>query len=184
MLPGTDPQALLAALSDTINDEAVRIEITSVVESNVSPWTDDPLYEALAARAVQGKPQAVAGPVLSPGYTDSAPLRALGVRAYGFLPVLMDEDQITTMHGDNERISVAQVTDGLRILALALADVVVAPGAAADPLAPLSWPPALSISTDGRGVPPLPPRRARLADDPRWDTPVVLEAPPSPPPTD
>jgi acetylornithine deacetylase/succinyl-diaminopimelate desuccinylase-like protein len=178
LLPGTNPDAFLAKLGSIIDDERIRIDVTSLVESNVSPWTGDPLYEALVTRAVEGKPEAVAGPVLSPGYTDSAPLRALGVRAYGFLPVMMGEPQIVTMHGDNERISVAQITDGLRVLALALADVVAQAGATRPPPDPIAWPTDWPFSTEGLVVPPLPPRGARLTDDPRWDEPVVLDVSP------
>lgn len=180
LLPGTDPEAFLDELGELVDDPQVRFDVTALVQSNVSEWRGDPLYEALAARSVEGNPRAVAGPVLSPGYTDSAPLRTLGVRAYGFMPVLMPPEQIATMHGDNERVSVAQLTDGLRILTLALLDVVAAPGPAGEPLTALDWPPVWPFDPTGLEVAPLPPQGARLAGEPGDTVPIVLL--PSPPP--
>jgi acetylornithine deacetylase/succinyl-diaminopimelate desuccinylase-like protein len=93
--------------------------------SNESP-TDDSLYRSLAARAVEGRTDAAAGPVLSPGFTDSIFLRPKGVHAYGFVPFEVTQDEATTMHGHGERVSVENIRNGLRILYRAIADVTAA----------------------------------------------------------
>lgn len=121
-LPGQDPQALLAELAALVDDPQVRFEVMSSSRGSLSP-ADDPLFRALAARAVEGRDDAVAGPVLSVGYTDSNALRPLGVRAYGFVPVVVDAERLGTMHGDDERVRVSDLRDGLRILLSAVLDV-------------------------------------------------------------
>jgi acetylornithine deacetylase/succinyl-diaminopimelate desuccinylase-like protein len=139
--PGTTPAELRAELLALIDDPQVRLDVIMEQEATISPWRDDPLYAALAARAVEGRPHAVAGPMISVGYTDSIVLRPLGVHAYGFVPVAVDAELLATMHGDDERIGIATLTDGVRTLTRAVLDV------AGDTVSP-RLPPR----------PPLPPR--------------------------
>ena len=84
------------------------------------------LYSFSAASL--GKHNAVVGPVLSPGFTDSLRLRPLGVRAYGFVPFATTQDETGGMHGENERVSSENVRDGLRVLFSAVVDVAALPG--------------------------------------------------------
>lgn len=142
LLPGTDPERFRRSLLDVIDDPDVRIDVTVAREASVTEWRGDPLYAALAARAVEGRPEAVAGPVISVGYTDSIELRPLGVKAFGFMPIALTGDEVATMHGDDERIPVAAVREGTRVLAHAVLDVAGAPaGPRPEARAPLPWPP-------------------------------------------
>ena len=127
LLPGHKPMELLADLVKTVDDSNVRFEVLYKADANASPW-DDPFYRALARHAVAVRPNAVAGPVLSPGYTDSLLARPLGVHAYGFVPFATTQDEAGTMHGENERVSSDNVRDGLRVLFGAVVDVAALPG--------------------------------------------------------
>jgi len=69
----------------------------------------------------------VAGPVISPGYTDSILARAKGARAYGFVPFDVTPEELATFHGRDERVSVKNVHRGLEILFRAVVDVVAVP---------------------------------------------------------
>ena len=129
LLPGTEPHEMLHRLNTLLEDEG--IEGVVVVESHsqrgaVSPRTD-PVYEALAKRVVEGMPEAVAGPVLSPGFTDSIYLRELGVHAYGLVPFILTERDLRSMHGDDERVSVENLERGARVLFSAITDVAQGP---------------------------------------------------------
>jgi acetylornithine deacetylase/succinyl-diaminopimelate desuccinylase-like protein len=125
-LPGQDPAELIAELGALVDDPQVRFEVMSTSQGSISP-VDDPFFRALAAAAVEGRDDAVAGPVLSVGYTDSNALRPLGVRAYGFVPVVVDAERLGTMHGDDERIRLTDIRDGLRVLLTAVATVSLGP---------------------------------------------------------
>lgn len=127
LLPGTSPEGMLAQLQAIVDDPAVRFEVEDTAEANFST-ADDPLFRALARHAVAGRTDAVAGPLLSVGFTDSLLLRPLGVHAYGFVPFEITLDEAGTMHGHNERVSVQNVQDGLRILYGAIAEVATTPG--------------------------------------------------------
>jgi len=133
VLPGESPDQLLAELQALLgNDPRLSYEVILAKEGNESTL-DDPLYAIIARHAVDGSTGAVAGPIVSPGYTDSITFRDLGVRAYGLIPFLVPADELTTMHGHNERVSTANVHDGLRKLFAIVTDFCALPGAALPP---------------------------------------------------
>lgn len=123
LLPGTAPEDLLAELQQIVRPAGARVVPVQMAPATVTDWRGDDLYDALARRAVDGRPEAVAGPVLSVGYTDSIALRPLGVKAYGFVPFVVDATELGSMHGDNEYVTVANLRDGLRTLSRAVLDV-------------------------------------------------------------
>ena len=181
LLPGTDPDAFRASLTAAIDDPHVRIDTDSFIASNVSEWRGDPVYQALISRSVEGYPERVTGPVLSVGYTDSAVARALGARAYGFMPIVATAEQVATMHGDNERVSVTQLTRGVQIMTRVVLDVAGATSGSAPARPSVAWPPMRWPAPDwmrhtaAQPVVPLPPRFAGLTEPP-------LAAPTSPGP--
>jgi carboxypeptidase PM20D1 len=122
LLPGTRPDVMLARLRALVPDPNVRFDVLQATEANESP-TDDSFYRALVRHAVNGRTDAVAGPALSIGFTDSLLLRPLGVHAYGFAPFEVTVEEAETQHGNNERVSVANLRDGLRILLGAVVEV-------------------------------------------------------------
>jgi acetylornithine deacetylase/succinyl-diaminopimelate desuccinylase-like protein len=124
LLPGTRPEQVLARLEEaTGHDPALTFEVLQSVPAAMSPWEGDPLYAALARQAVRGRTDAVAGPALSIGFTDSIYARQIGVRAYGFIPFEITKEEAATMHGANERVSVDNVRRGLQILFRAVLEV-------------------------------------------------------------
>lgn len=139
MLPDTTSEDILAELAHrTRKVEGIRFEVRHDQVSNASP-ADDPLFEALARYAVEDRPHAVAGPLLSVGFTDSIYARPLGVRAYGYVPFELSAAEANTMHGHDERVSVDNVHEGVRRLYSAVVEVSVDPEAR-EPLPPLPPP--------------------------------------------
>ncbi|MFT3712273.1 MAG: M20/M25/M40 family metallo-hydrolase [Archangium sp.] len=127
LLPGTTPKALQDELEALVKDvPGIKFEVVQSFEAAVSEM-DDPFFDALARYAVMGHPNAVAGPVISPGFTDSILARGKGTRAYGFVPFEVTADELATFHGKNERVSVKNVHRGLEILFRAVVDVAAVP---------------------------------------------------------
>lgn len=127
LLPGVSPDALLKELKDLVNDEHVRFDVIYAEAGNESAWEGDPFFDALLRHLTDGRPDIAAGPWVSPGYTDSISLRPLGVRAYGIVPFEVSLDEAKTFHGKDERVPLASVTRGLRVLYRAVVDVSAAP---------------------------------------------------------
>ena len=116
LLPGTQPEALIAELTAQVDDPQIHFEILASEPAAVSEWQEDPVYEALARNAVRNRDHTIAGPVISVGFTDSIYLRPLGVRAYGLVPFGTDESGLKSMHGNGEHVRTEEVTRGLEIL--------------------------------------------------------------------
>lgn len=118
--PDTKPETLLAELKTLLGDE-VTIEVIQNEPASESSW-DDPLFEALVRHLTAGRPDVVAGPAISPGFTDSNLARPKGAKAYGLVPFEVDRELLGTMHGKHERVPVAQVKRGLEVLFRAVLD--------------------------------------------------------------
>jgi acetylornithine deacetylase/succinyl-diaminopimelate desuccinylase-like protein len=115
LVPGETPEDFLAKLKTEIADPAVEIEIIQSAQPTESPL-DTKLFEIMR-RAVQIEtPGALLAPFLSPGGTDSRYFRRLGIPAYGFIPILIAEDELQRMHGIDERLSLENLERGTRIL--------------------------------------------------------------------
>jgi acetylornithine deacetylase/succinyl-diaminopimelate desuccinylase-like protein len=117
ILPGEDPQKLLAALNHLVNDANVEIKPQSAVfrQANSSP-TDTELFAVFRRAAQEYFDGAPVAPILSSGYTENQRYRELGIASYGFSPYAVDPEVSSTEHGDDERIEVEQVRRGFRVL--------------------------------------------------------------------
>ncbi len=122
LLPGTSPSGFLGELKTIVADPQVTFEVLDSAASRGNTW-QDPFFEALARHAIGGRAHVVAGPALSPGYTDSLYLRDKGVHAFGFMPFEVEKEELLGYHGKNERLSVVNLQRGLRALFRAIVDV-------------------------------------------------------------
>jgi acetylornithine deacetylase/succinyl-diaminopimelate desuccinylase-like protein len=116
ILPDTDPAAFMAELAAVIDDPSIEIVPVLSHDSGTSSM-DTPVTSAISA-AVREKygDAGMVVPMLSPGFTDSHAFRASGALAYGFTPALLTRDELATIHGHNERISVANLVLGTEML--------------------------------------------------------------------
>ena len=116
VLPGTPPERHIEHIGTLLEGIAgVQFVPGTVTAGNRSP-TDDPFYVALATQLSREGEKIAVGPAVSPGFTDSIHLRPLGVHAYGIVPFILSEDELRTMHGHNERVSIENLERGVRVL--------------------------------------------------------------------
>ncbi len=116
LLPGTDADEFVAELNELIDDPAIEIEKIYGHDAGESSM-DTPL-SSLVSTVVREKlgEDAFVMPMLSPGFTDSHAYRRFGAQAYGFTPVMLTSEDLATIHGHNERLSVANLGSGTEIL--------------------------------------------------------------------
>lgn len=116
LLPTTDPEAFLAEVRRIIDDPDVEVEKVYGHSAGTSSM-DTPLVK-VAEDVVREKlgEEAFLFPQLSPGFTDSHAFRAAGAAAYGFTPSLLTREDLATIHGHNERLSVANLRLGTEVL--------------------------------------------------------------------
>lgn len=116
LLPGTRPASVLGELRELVGpDPGIRFEVIANEPSGYSSW-DDPLFFALSRQLRQGRKDVAVGPALSVGFTDSIYARRKGVRAYGMVPFEVPKEELASMHGPKERVSLRNLREGLRIL--------------------------------------------------------------------
>lgn len=115
LLPDQDPEEFLALIKTLVNDPAIKIKVLLSFSAAASQ-TGTPLYQAVTRGIKKFYPRAVIIPGVSGGFTDSHYFRDLGIDSYGFAPFLITPDEASGVHGNNERISIANLKQGVRML--------------------------------------------------------------------
>ena len=84
---------------------------------------DTELYRSLARQAKAVYPEAAVTPYLFQAGTDSFAWRSRNVPVYGIYPFPIDSDDLTRMHGNDERVSVASLRTGTDMIYRTLVEV-------------------------------------------------------------
>ncbi len=117
LLPGTDLKDTLKMLRKVVDDENVAVEFARPPNSKPDPSpTDNDLFDAIRTVSGEMAPGIPVVPYMSPGGTDSTVLRKRGIAAYGLLPFPIAEEDLRTMHGNDEKIAIDSFTWGTEML--------------------------------------------------------------------
>jgi len=116
LLPDEDPESFLAALRSVINDSKVLVEIESLPVPQALTPTNTHFFRALTETVQTLGPAGQITPYLTPGATDSRFFRAAGMKAYGFMPMLLDSQELSRIHGIDERVSLANLRWGIQVV--------------------------------------------------------------------
>ena len=123
LIPGTDVDALVADIQTTIDDPNVEIVAPprrpAVPESPV----DTELYQALARHARETFTGAEVTPYLFQAGTDAGAWRSRGVPVYGIYPYPITAEELTRMHGNDERVSIEPLRQGTEMIFNTLVEV-------------------------------------------------------------
>lgn len=105
-LPDEDLDKLVAEMRSVINDPNVDVVMTKTGRPAGQPSRlDNEMFKALENSIAKTYPGAITLPTMLTGATDMAQLRARGVQAYGFGPMIEDKDRFAhAAHGDDERL--------------------------------------------------------------------------------
>jgi acetylornithine deacetylase/succinyl-diaminopimelate desuccinylase-like protein len=115
LLPGVNSAEFISEMKARINDPRVSLEEINPPEDPGASPSRTPLFEAMRRAIQKTHPDAIVTPMLVPHGTDSNKLRAKGVIAYGFTPMVLDLSTAGSMHSDTEHIPVAEFQKGIRI---------------------------------------------------------------------
>jgi acetylornithine deacetylase/succinyl-diaminopimelate desuccinylase-like protein len=120
-LPGQE-EVLLATIDELIGEGITREFIVRDVAVETS--FDGPLVDAMAAALRTEDPGARPVPYLMSGGTDAKSFSELGIRCFGFSPLLLpaDLDFMSLFHGIDERVPVDALKFGVRVLERFLAN--------------------------------------------------------------
>ena len=115
LVPGYERDRFIRELQDVIDDARVEVEVAFASESPSSS-SDTELHAAIQAVCAEVMPEAALLPRVTAGFTDSRAFRRHGVPAYGFVPMLLGPEEQGGMHGNNERISLANLRRGIEVM--------------------------------------------------------------------
>jgi acetylornithine deacetylase/succinyl-diaminopimelate desuccinylase-like protein len=115
ILPETDAEEFRGWLCARIADERVKIEtVAASPPSGVAPF-DSPFFNAITHAVKRHAPGADVFPLLVPGATDGRYFRERGYPAYGFGPVILEREDMSRLHGIDERISIDNLLLGIKM---------------------------------------------------------------------
>jgi acetylornithine deacetylase/succinyl-diaminopimelate desuccinylase-like protein len=114
LLPGEDPYNFVENLKRNARVDQFEIEIAQMYHASQSP-PDSPFIMRLKD-VVKKNLNVPFVPILATGFTDSRYFRDIGIQSYGFMPCVFTEDELGTIHGVNERISLENIKMGIKIL--------------------------------------------------------------------
>ena len=115
-LPGQSLDSVVARLKKVIGDPLVDVVVTSRGEDSPASNFRSPMFEAIRESAQALEPSLAVVPYLSTGATDSARLRTWGMQAFGLLPFPMNQDDEDRMHGNDERVPLASLEFGTKMI--------------------------------------------------------------------
>ena len=115
-LPGQSVDAVVKRLRAVVGDSLVDITVTARGEDAPASDFQSPMFTAIRESAQALDASLTVVPYLSTGATDSARLRTWGMQAYGLLPFPMNQDDEDRMHGNDERVPLASLDFGTRMI--------------------------------------------------------------------
>jgi acetylornithine deacetylase/succinyl-diaminopimelate desuccinylase-like protein/beta-lactamase class A len=115
-IPGTNVEALLTEFRRIVADPRVEITLANPAFAAATPpppsSLDTELYRALAQEARAIFPGTEVTPYLFQAGTDAGAWRSRGVPVYGIYPYPITPDELTRMHGNDEKVSVESLRQG------------------------------------------------------------------------
>lgn len=111
LLPGENPQQVIANLRKVMADDTVKIDVLLNFPAVSSPRKSE-LMTALGKLATEN--DTILVPMMIAGFTDSHYFRQKGLDCYGFVPIEAAPAELRGIDGVNERISVKEFGAGVR----------------------------------------------------------------------
>ena len=117
LLPGGDTAAFLASLRRLVPDTRATWTRLFVVKPSLTSPVETELFRAVERVARARDPGAILTPVMTAGGTDLPWYRQLGIVSYSIDPFRVERtEQQRGLHGNDERLSIATLGDGVRFV--------------------------------------------------------------------
>jgi acetylornithine deacetylase/succinyl-diaminopimelate desuccinylase-like protein len=114
LLPGTDAGPFMKRLRDLLGPGDFTIDYIQRPDDSPPSPTSGEAWDAIKRVVASDFKDARVVPWMTTGGTDSRFIRTRGVPAYGFIPMILGEGEISRFHGDDERLSVENLNRGIK----------------------------------------------------------------------
>jgi acetylornithine deacetylase/succinyl-diaminopimelate desuccinylase-like protein len=115
LLPGEDPDRFIRDLKAVMGEPTIQVEKILSFPSTVSPQ-DSGFYHVVSQMAATADPGVPVTTQLSAGFTDCHFFREKDIPCYGFMPFKMTLQELSSFHGNNERLSLSNVAFGRKFM--------------------------------------------------------------------
>jgi acetylornithine deacetylase/succinyl-diaminopimelate desuccinylase-like protein len=113
LLPGTDPKKFLRTIRKVLGEKDIKkVDIILNFPPVSSPQKSE-LMTAIQTLARRDD-KATVVPTMLAGFTDSHYFRQKKIVAYGFIPLELNREELSGIHGINERIGVKELGAGIK----------------------------------------------------------------------
>ena len=129
LIPGTPVASIIAELQRVVNDSLIEIApstpVTAATSGSPAPTPPPPipespisseLYRALEREAIVQFPGVKVTPYLFQAGTDAGAWRSRGIPVFGIYPYAITADELTRMHGNDERVSIESLKQGTEMI--------------------------------------------------------------------
>ncbi len=114
-LPDRSAEEVVSEIRRNLPGGPFSLEVIQSIEASLSP-VESEFFQCLKETAEQFFPQALFLPGIFPGFTDSRSFRRLGMTCYGWIPAMLEAEEIGRIHGVDERIRVQDLVTGIRVI--------------------------------------------------------------------
>ena len=121
VLDDEKPDAMLTQVKALLPKDA-QLEVLLAGAPTPASSTETDLYRLLIADMKKAEPGSAAGPIVSPGTSDSRYFRARGIQAYGIAPFKVNYYDADTVHANDERIRARFYVQGVRLMRQIVSD--------------------------------------------------------------
>ena len=112
--PGETIASVLERMRRTVRDRKVTLRVVEGTEPSPVSSTSNAQFAALEAAIGEVFPDAIPAPYIMLGGTDSRRFTAICDAVYRFAPFRMDKAARASIHADNEKLSIAAFSEGIR----------------------------------------------------------------------
>jgi len=114
IIPGVSREDWTREITGILDTSSVEVRLDEFHEATESE-VDTEFYRVVEQAIKEGDPKAIVAPFMVPGATDSRFLRGKGITCYGLMPLAIPQEEIDTVHGVDERISIEAFEIGLKM---------------------------------------------------------------------
>jgi len=115
VLPGRTTEEVATEIKNNLPPGPFSLEVIQSFPPSLSPMENE-FFQCLEQTARQFFPKAVFLPGLFPGFTDSRCFRDLGQLAYGWIPAMIEAEDVKRVHGVDERIRISDLATGIQVV--------------------------------------------------------------------
>ncbi len=115
LLPNTDEKEFFDLIKKRLNNDAIKITVINSMPSSEPSHVNNIFYKNISKSITENFPESITLPLMMPNINDLGAFRAKDIPAYASIPIYLTKDQVESIHGENEHISIKSLYTGAEV---------------------------------------------------------------------